>query len=103
MTAFGRLHGYPCSPCHPWPIYFDRLKDFTTAGHAFRGDLSSDSDWVFTRPQPELVGKAKKRKRFKPLYGLTLVTKTGSTLRIGLPSGKGVGAVVKTGTPRLFR
>ena len=36
------------------------LKDFNIAGYAFRADLSSEGDWVFTRPQPELIGKAKK-------------------------------------------
>lgn len=36
------------------------LKDFNVAGYSFRADLSSGDDWVFTRPQPELVGKAKK-------------------------------------------
>ncbi len=35
------------------------LKDFTVAGYAFRSDLSQGDDWVFTRPQPELIGKAK--------------------------------------------
>ncbi len=39
----------------------DGLKDFHVAGYAFRADLSSAGDWVFTRPQPELVGKAKKK------------------------------------------
>ena len=39
----------------------DGLKDFNVAGYAFRNDLSSEGDWVFTRPQPELVGKAKKK------------------------------------------
>ncbi len=39
----------------------DGLKDFNVAGYVFRGDLSSDGDWVFTRPQPELVTKAKKK------------------------------------------
>jgi cytoplasmic iron level regulating protein YaaA (DUF328/UPF0246 family) len=38
----------------------DGLKDFTVAGYAFRSDLSKDGDWVFTRPQPALVTKAKK-------------------------------------------
>jgi cytoplasmic iron level regulating protein YaaA (DUF328/UPF0246 family) len=38
----------------------DGLKDFTIAGYAFRSDLSKEDDWVFTRPQPELVTKAKK-------------------------------------------
>lgn len=28
------------------------IKDFNIAGYAFRSDLSSDGDWVFTRPQP---------------------------------------------------
>jgi cytoplasmic iron level regulating protein YaaA (DUF328/UPF0246 family) len=37
------------------------LKDFTVAGYSFRSDLSSDGDWVFTRPQPELVTKPKKK------------------------------------------
>ena len=36
------------------------LKDFSVAGYSFRADLSSSDDWVFTRPQPELVTKAKK-------------------------------------------
>ena len=35
------------------------LKDFNIAGYTFRGDLSAGDDWVFTRPQPELVGKAR--------------------------------------------
>ena len=39
----------------------DGLKDFNIAGYAFRSDLSSEGDWVFTRAQPELVGKAKKK------------------------------------------
>lgn len=30
------------------------LKGFDTAGYAFRPELSTDSDWVFARPQPEL-------------------------------------------------
>jgi len=38
----------------------DGLKDFKVAGYTFRTDLSSDNDWVFSRPQPELVGKARK-------------------------------------------
>jgi len=38
----------------------DGLKDFTVAGYAFRADLSSGNDWVFTRPQPELVTKVRK-------------------------------------------
>ncbi|MFT4076197.1 MAG: peroxide stress protein YaaA [Asticcacaulis sp.] len=38
----------------------DGLKDFKVAGYEFRADLSKDSDWVFTRPQPELVTKTKK-------------------------------------------
>ncbi|MEI9906492.1 MAG: peroxide stress protein YaaA [Asticcacaulis sp.] len=37
----------------------DRLKDFNTAGYAFRPDLSRDGDWVFTRPQPEPVATAR--------------------------------------------
>jgi len=37
------------------------LKDFNVAGYTFRPDLSADGDWVFTRPQPELIGKAKKK------------------------------------------
>jgi len=37
------------------------LKDFNVAGYSFRADLSSGDDWVFTRPQPERVGKAKKK------------------------------------------
>jgi len=39
----------------------DGLKDFNIAGYAYRSDLSSDGDWVFTRPQPELVTKAKRK------------------------------------------
>ncbi len=39
----------------------DGLKDFNIAGYSFRADLSSDGDWVFTRPQPELVTKGKKK------------------------------------------
>jgi len=39
----------------------DGLKAFNVAGYAFRADLSSEVDWVFTRPQPELVGKVKKK------------------------------------------
>jgi cytoplasmic iron level regulating protein YaaA (DUF328/UPF0246 family) len=35
------------------------LKAFNVAGYTFRADLSAGDDWVFTRPQPELVGKAK--------------------------------------------
>lgn len=31
------------------------LKDFAVEGYVFRADLSKDGDWVFTRPQPELV------------------------------------------------
>ncbi len=37
----------------------DGLKDFDVAGYTFRADLSSGGDWAFTRPQPELVGKAR--------------------------------------------
>ena len=37
------------------------LKEFNVAGYTFRTDLSSGNDWVFTRPQPELVTKAKKK------------------------------------------
>jgi cytoplasmic iron level regulating protein YaaA (DUF328/UPF0246 family) len=37
------------------------LKDFDIAGYRFRADLSSGDDWAFTRPQPELVGKVKKK------------------------------------------
>lgn len=33
----------------------DGLKDFAVAGYVYRADLSKDDDWVFTRPQPELV------------------------------------------------
>jgi len=36
------------------------LKDFKVADYQFRSDLSKDSDWVFTRPQPALVTRAKK-------------------------------------------
>jgi cytoplasmic iron level regulating protein YaaA (DUF328/UPF0246 family) len=36
------------------------LKDFKVADYQFRADLSKDSDWVFTRPQPALVTRAKK-------------------------------------------
>jgi len=36
------------------------LKDFKVADYQFRSDLSNDSDWVFTRPQPALVTRAKK-------------------------------------------
>ncbi len=39
----------------------DGLKDFNIAGYVFRSDLSSDGDWVFSRPQPERVGKARKK------------------------------------------
>lgn len=39
----------------------DGLKDFNVAGYIFRSDLSSAGDWVFTRPQPELVAKAKQK------------------------------------------
>ncbi len=39
----------------------DGLKGFDVAGYVFRADLSSDGDWVFTRPQPELVTKARKK------------------------------------------
>ena len=28
------------------------LKGFDTAGYAFRPELSTDTDWVFARPQP---------------------------------------------------
>ncbi len=37
------------------------LKDFNVAGYTFRADLSSDGDWVFSRPQPELVTTARKK------------------------------------------
>ncbi|MBW8880688.1 MAG: peroxide stress protein YaaA [Asticcacaulis sp.] len=36
------------------------LKGFDVAGYRYRADLSKDGDWVFSRPQPELVGKAGK-------------------------------------------
>lgn len=36
------------------------LKDFKIADYSFRADLSKDDDWVFTRPQPELLTKVKK-------------------------------------------
>lgn len=36
------------------------LKDFKVADYTFRADLSKDDDWVFTRPQPELLTKVKK-------------------------------------------
>ncbi len=39
----------------------DGLKDFNVAGYVYRPDLSEDGDWVFSRPQPELIGKAKKK------------------------------------------
>lgn len=35
------------------------LKDFKIADYSFRADLSKDNDWVFTRPQPELITKKK--------------------------------------------
>jgi len=38
----------------------DGLKDFDVAGYIFRADLSFGDDWVFTRPQPELVTRARK-------------------------------------------
>ena len=42
----------------------DGLKGFDVAlSYTFRSDLSSEGDWVFTRPQPELVTKGRKRKR----------------------------------------
>ena len=28
------------------------LKGFDTAGYRFRPELSTDTDWVFARPQP---------------------------------------------------
>ena len=37
----------------------DGLKDFNVAGYAYRADLSSGDDWVFTRPQPEPVSAKK--------------------------------------------
>ena len=37
------------------------LKDFAVAGYTYRADLSKDEDWVFTRPQPELVSAGKKK------------------------------------------
>ena len=39
----------------------DGLKDFNVAGYQFRADLTHGDDWVFTRPQPELIGAAKAR------------------------------------------
>jgi len=30
----------------------EKLKGFDTAGYGFRADLSTDTDWVFARPQP---------------------------------------------------
>ena len=39
----------------------DGLKDFNVAGYVFRRDLSTEDDWTFTRPQPELVGAARAR------------------------------------------
>lgn len=37
------------------------LKDFNTAGYVYRPDLSAGDDWVFTRPQPELVSATRAR------------------------------------------
>lgn len=36
------------------------LRAFDTAGYRFQADQSSEGEWVFSRPQPEPVGKAKK-------------------------------------------
>ncbi|ESQ74423.1 peroxide stress protein YaaA [Asticcacaulis sp. AC402] len=38
----------------------DGLKDFKVAGYEYRSDLSRDGDWVFTRPQPDLVSAPRK-------------------------------------------
>ncbi len=37
------------------------LQDFNIAGYVYRKDLSKDGDWVFTRPQPELISAARKK------------------------------------------
>ena len=39
----------------------DGLKDFNVADYRYRADLSKDGDWVFSRPQPPLIGKAGKK------------------------------------------
>lgn len=39
------------------------LKDFNVAGYTYRKDLSKDGDWVFTRPQPELISAVRKREK----------------------------------------
>ncbi len=38
----------------------DGLKDFNVADYTYRADLSKNDDWVFTRPQPELISARKK-------------------------------------------
>ncbi len=37
------------------------VKDFAVAGYVYRADLSKEEDWVFTRPQPELLSAGKKK------------------------------------------
>lgn len=39
----------------------DGLKSFNIEGYEYRADLSKDADWVFSRPQPPLVGAARKK------------------------------------------
>ncbi len=37
------------------------LKDFTIGGYRFSSEMSSDGEWVFTRPQPAPLAKTKKK------------------------------------------
>ena len=41
------------------------LKDFNFGDYQFQPKLSNDTDWIFTRPQPDPVGKPKAKAKAK--------------------------------------